>query len=299
MKQQEYIQNMKQEACNNTDYERTISELYTRLQDGEDNTEYNAFVDKFKAKRTTGDCYTPPNIYEAVVEWCEAEYNIDRSKIVRPFYPNGDYKAFQYSQDCIVLDNPPFSILSKIVGFYVENNIKFFLFAPSLTLFNASDKCTAICTGVGIIYENKAQVSTSFLTNMNGKIRLRSAPALYKKLLDANNKNKGADKQMSKYVYPANVITAAQVSYFSKYGIEFSAGQNETCKIGALDEQKKHRKTIFGGGYLMNTEKAKENLLARALAESNSGIMKWSLSQREADIVQKLDNSKQDNHNQQ
>lgn len=64
-----------------------------------------------------------------------------------------------------------------------------------------------------------------------------------------------------------------------------------------MDEQKKHRKTIFGGGYLMNTEKAKENLLARALAESNSGVMNWSLSQREADIVQELDDNKHDNNN--
>lgn len=31
--------------------------------------EYKAFVDKFKPKLTTDDCYTPPNIYETVKEW--------------------------------------------------------------------------------------------------------------------------------------------------------------------------------------------------------------------------------------
>lgn len=31
--------------------------------------EYKAFVDKFKPKLTTNDCYTPPNIYETVKEW--------------------------------------------------------------------------------------------------------------------------------------------------------------------------------------------------------------------------------------
>ena len=28
--------------------------------------EYQAFVDKFKPKKTTDDCYTPKNIYEVV-----------------------------------------------------------------------------------------------------------------------------------------------------------------------------------------------------------------------------------------
>ena len=31
--------------------------------------EYSAFVDKFTPKKTTDDCYTPENIYEAVAEW--------------------------------------------------------------------------------------------------------------------------------------------------------------------------------------------------------------------------------------
>ena len=34
-----------------------------------ENEEYQAFADKFKPKKTTDDCYTPPNIYEAVKTW--------------------------------------------------------------------------------------------------------------------------------------------------------------------------------------------------------------------------------------
>ena len=37
----------------------------------DENKEYKEFVEKFKPKKTTDDCYTPPNIYEAVVGWCE------------------------------------------------------------------------------------------------------------------------------------------------------------------------------------------------------------------------------------
>lgn len=117
----------------------------------DENKEYKAFVEKFKPKKTTDDCYTPPNIYEAVVDWCEKEYGIDRTKIVRPFYPGGDYEHYPYKEDDVVIDNPPFSILAKIIRFYNENNIKYFLFAPTLTLFSSNSMCTGIALGVSII----------------------------------------------------------------------------------------------------------------------------------------------------
>ena len=31
--------------------------------------DYDAFVENFKPKRTTDDCYTPPAVYEAVKGW--------------------------------------------------------------------------------------------------------------------------------------------------------------------------------------------------------------------------------------
>lgn len=63
----------------------------------ESNAEYEAFVDKFKPKLTTDDCYTPPEVYEVVKNWACAKYGIDPAKIVRPFYPGGDYESFDYS----------------------------------------------------------------------------------------------------------------------------------------------------------------------------------------------------------
>ena len=35
--------------------------------------DYKEFVDKFKPKKTTDDCYTPPEIYEAVKDWAIKE----------------------------------------------------------------------------------------------------------------------------------------------------------------------------------------------------------------------------------
>lgn len=99
---------------------------------------YEEFIEKFKPKKTTDDCYTPPAIYEAVKDWAVKEYGIDPAKIVRPFYPGGDYERFEYPKGCVVLDNPPFSILSKILRFYDERGIAYFLFAPTLTIFSAA-----------------------------------------------------------------------------------------------------------------------------------------------------------------
>ena len=76
-----------------------------------DNPEYDAFVEKFKPKKTTDDCYTPENVYEAVRDWAVQEYGLEVREIVRPFWPGGDYERFAYPDGCVVIDNPPFSIL--------------------------------------------------------------------------------------------------------------------------------------------------------------------------------------------
>ena len=62
------------------------------------NEAYDRFVEKFKAKKTTDDCYTPANVYEAVAEFVAKEYGLDRGRFVRPFYPGGDYQRFDYAQ---------------------------------------------------------------------------------------------------------------------------------------------------------------------------------------------------------
>ena len=54
--------------------------------------DYEAFVEKFKPKKTTDDCYTPDNVYDAVAGWVENEYGLSRDSFVRPFYPGGDFE---------------------------------------------------------------------------------------------------------------------------------------------------------------------------------------------------------------
>lgn len=57
---------------------------------------YEEFVEKFKVKKTTDDCYTPPEVYEKVKNWAVDHYGLHGRKIVRPFYPGGDYENYEY-----------------------------------------------------------------------------------------------------------------------------------------------------------------------------------------------------------
>ena len=150
---------------------------------------YEEFLDKFEVKKTTDDCYTPKNIYDAVAEYVEKRYEVSKDCFVRPFYPGGDYENFPYCENCVVVDNPPFSIISKIIGFYNSRGIKFFLFAPALTLLSpVCDGYCGIAVGAAITYENGAKVSTSFATNLESNIA-RTSPTLYKIITEENKKN--------------------------------------------------------------------------------------------------------------
>lgn len=256
--------------------------------DGEDE-DYKEFLDKFEAKKTTDDCYTPDNIYEAVANWCASKYGVDKSRFVRPFFPGGDYQHYKYTKDCVVVDNPPFSILAEILAFYSEKGIRFLLFAPALTLFSGRNlDLTYLPVGVGVTYENGANVSTSFITNMDN-VTIRSAPDLYAVVEAANDENlKAMHKALPKYLYPDHVVTAAMVQKYSKYGVEWVLPKGKGVRIAGLDSQKDEDKAIFGGGYLISDKAAKERAAAERAAAERAAATQWRLSDRELDIIRGL-----------
>ena len=244
---------------------------------------YDAFVDKFKPKKTTDDCYTPPQIYEAVCAWVENEYKVNRRKFIRPFYTGGDYKNHQYPAGGIVVDNPPFSIMKQIVEYYVAKDIKFFLFCPGLTSIRMCTLGAVLGVGASLTYENGAKVSTSFITNLE-ECGVRSAPTLYRAIKDADTKaQKESKREVAKYEYPNNVLTAAKVNYLSKYGVDFHISKSEAVYIDGLDSQKEKNKKIFGGGLLLAEKAAAEKAAAEKAAAE-----KLKLSEREWDIIHAL-----------
>nr|DAF73995.1 MAG TPA: DNA N-6-adenine-methyltransferase [Bacteriophage sp.] len=257
-----------------------------------DNPAYAAFVEKFNPRKTTDDCYTPPLVYETVKGWACKEYDIDPDNIVRPFYPGGDYERYDYPDGCTVLDNPPFSILSRIYRFYLERGIRFFLFAPSLTALSGKDTCmemTHIICDADITYANGAVVRTAFVTNLGGDVVARTAPDLHRIIEAAMVKiRQEARKEQPKYQYPEHILTAAMLQKYSKYGIDFEVRRGDCVSISKLDAQAERGKTIFGSGLLLSDAKAAERAAAERAAAERAHAYVWELSDREREIVRGL-----------
>ena len=264
----------------------------------ETNAEYQKFVDKFKPKLTTDDCYTPPIVYNAVRDWACAKYEINPDKIVRPFYPGGDYEHYDYQSDSVVLDNPPFSKIAKICDFYLERGIHFFLFAPSLTAFSGGStvkKMNHIITGADIVYENGARVKTAFVTDYGGEVVACTAPDLHEKI-DAAMAETMQDrvKKMPKYKYPNEVLTAAMLQKIAQYGVEFEVRRSECTCIQQLDAQVEEKKRIYGGGLLLNAAATERRAAAeraaaeRALAEEARARV-YDLSERERGMIAEME----------
>ena len=254
---------------------------------------YQDFKDKFKPKKTTDDCYTPENVYNVIAEWVASEYNLDRADFVRPFSPGESYQDRIYPEGCVVVDNPPFSILAEIITWYAQRGIRFFLFGPGLTIFSARNvDVTYICVGADITYANGAQVCTSFVTNLDS-CRARTAPDLFRMIEVENDKNvKGAKAHVPKYEFPDCVVTAAILQRWSKHGISYRLNKEDCVRISALDSMKEAGKAIYGGGYLLSDDAAK----ARAEAEQHAieiaargGVRTvWPISERERRVANRL-----------
>lgn len=190
---------------------------------------YEEFVAKFNKEnsKTTDDCYTPPEIYEVVLDWAKEHLNIGDRPVVRPFYPGGDFENFDYPANCVVVDNPQFSIFAKILKLYNERGIDFFLFAPGLT--SIREGATFVSVDAEIIYENGALVKTAFVTNMMGNLLCITAPELNEKINEANRKKKLilGWKPRKKYAYPKSVLRASTLNSMTRRGIHFSVSAIE------------------------------------------------------------------------
>ena len=270
--------------------------MLKQAQFEDDNAEYAAFVEKFKPKKTTDDCYTPENIYNAVADWAAKKYGFDRAQIVRPFWPGGDFERFDYPKDCVVLDNPPFSIMSKILNFYNRHNIRYFLFAPGLSQFSAATHSGTnfITANCSITYENGANVRTSFNTNM-GDYLIETAPDLHAIIDEIDKANQRANKkELPQYKFPDCVITASRCGWMSVHGQDFKVRLADAYFIRKLDAMSQSGSGIFGGGFLLTERAAAERAAAeRAAAEraaaERAAAHVFELSPREREIQRMMD----------
>ena len=136
-----------------------------------------------------------------------------------------------------------------------------------------------IICGADIVYENGAVVRTAFVTSYGGDIVAQTAPELSRAVKEVVDRLKAKKSiALPKYDYPDNVVTAAMLQRYSKYGIDFKVRRDECTAIAKLDAQAEVGKAIFGCGLLLSEQKAAE----KAAAE------KWKLSKRELKLIEEL-----------
>ena len=260
--------------------------------------DYDGFVEKFKPKKTTDDCYTPPEVYDAILGWLAARADLTGKEIVRCFYPGMDYKAFDYPDGCVVVDNPPFSILAEILRNFDNWGVHYFLFAPHLTLFSSDPKDvrTHIVVDFRIRYDNGALVNTGFITNLPefSKYRIIGSYALKRAIEEVQKTAKEKDKKiLPVYKYPDNLVTVSSIANIINAGIDLVIRKKTSLRTRMLDSQKKYGKAIFGSGYLVSdgeAEKLKaEKLKAEKLkAEKLKEAIVFDLSSAEKEVIKHL-----------
>jgi hypothetical protein len=228
---------------------------------GEADEEYNEFVEKFAPKLTTDDCYTPPAVYDVVLEWAKKRYNIsEHTTIVRPFFPGGDFEHYNYPKDCVVIDNPPFSIMAKILDFYQERGIRFFLFNDTRKSANSAvtrDGVTFIAVNADIEYENGARVCTSFFTNMSEDLVVETAPDLLEQI-EALLPERGTCRKIQHH---HNMLCIGRIMRI--VGEEFKVKRSDLIP---KTECSKVVKDLFGSFGLLSDSKAAERKAAELKA---------------------------------
>lgn len=253
-----------------------VSKQKTRFGD------YQSFVEKFKDKKTTDDCYTPAPVYDAVVKWLIDEGLIEKeARIIRPFYPGNDFTKFDYPKGSVVVDNPPFSIYSFICRWFARNGIKFFLFGPQLTLIVDIVGVCFLPVTANIVYENGAKVSTGFATNLINGLKLWTAPSLRKAIHAALPKN---TKKLSKIKFPLNVISSAHAGKYATAGVDLKIREAGCCVI-----KKCGGKQIFGSALLLSEREVAEREVAKREVAEREVAERVELSEKEYELLRQLD----------
>ena len=204
---------------------------------------------------------TPVPVYEEVKNYVFNHYQVDGLVIDRPFWPGANYqkKVEAYSSNVLVLDNPPFSKLSEIISYYLERNIKFFLFIPALTglsnIKKFKDKVSMLI-GTAIVYENGTKVPTNFVTNLTTEPLVVSDQSLIKALKQANHQKPAKIKN----VYPPELLSSAELYRKGQQGCDFtiSSSAQLVSKVDAVYSNKQDKYKIFGGALVVDQAKAEE-----------------------------------------
>lgn len=247
------------------------------------------------------ECYTPPDVYDTVLDYAVERYHLQGKHIVRPFIPGGDYQKYVYDKNDVVIDNPPFSITTKIVNGYIDHNIPFFLFINGLYGVSLSrglpGKATVIATNASVSFYHKAGVKNiklGFVTNLEPKnIIVRGDATLTNRLNGLLTK-----KSFKRYHYPENFLKNNDILSALQRNVELKLTTDNCLFEDNLDYHKAHtngksqRLSVFGGGYLVNDKLYNE--FKDSLKQDLPGTYCVTLSTREQKIIEQLNKKKCD-----
>ena len=250
--------------------------------------DYESYVAKFQDKeKTTDDTYTPKDIYEAVLDYVRSIYPMEGKEVLRPFYPGGDYEKAEYPEDGVVIDNPPFSMFTKICKFYSENRIPFFIFGPGLTIFSCLRYCSAVIIASQMEFSNGAKVKCNFATNLIGDTLVTIAPELSEAIAACPSQNQKVN--LPKYRYPKELLSVSDLQTMAKGNIPFSIHRDEAVLVRNLDNHPK-KGGLFGGHLLLSEAAAVKAAAVKAAAVKAAAAkaIPIEFSEREKRIINNL-----------
>lgn len=242
--------------------------------------DYDSFMAKFADNpKTTDECWTPEDVYNAVVEYVGTITDMSGRQILRPFYPGGDYLNAEYPDDGIVIDNPPFSMFTSIVQFYTRERIPFFLFGPGMSIMSAAPYCTCVFISETLRFTNGASVRVNFASNLFGDTIATTAPLLDRLIRKCPSQDTKAN--LPNYEYPPEVVSASDLQTICRGGIEFALRRGECMILRTLDNHPK--KNLFGNHLLTTCANGEAKAKAKA-----KDIKYIELSERERKIIGRL-----------
>ena len=244
---------------------------------------------------TTDECYTPPAVYDTVLDYAVDRYHLQGKHIVRPFIPGGDYQKYVYDKNDVVIDNPPFSITIKIVNWYIDHNIPFFMFINGLYGVSLSrglsGKATVIVTNANGSFYNKGSeksIKLGFVTNLEPKnIILRGDATLTNRLNGLVKK-----KTFKRFRYPDNFLKNNDILTALQRNVELQLTTDNCLFEDNLDYHKSQRVKVFGGGYLVNDKLYNE--FNESLKQDLPNTYCVTLSLREKKLIEHLNAKKGD-----
>lgn len=126
-------------------------------------------------------------------------------------------------------------------------------------------------------YENGAKVSTAFVTNMLGDLKVWVSELLTEKIKSAIA---SSGNIIPKYSYPDEVFKATDSGVCAELKID----RADTLPVCALDCQRPHKKGVFGRGLLLTGRATKA-----VQAAKGTGVIRWALSEREKSMIAELE----------